>query len=261
MSEYKAGLHKKISAIFDGVPIPKSDSISPPPYVPAAGQSLALAPKPPVPTKQSSAQPPAKTPPQTQTQTSAPKSQQTAPPPSKAASPKPQKNSAAVIAGQSSLHKLFSQLKTKLLKPKQGVSFTRQKLMTILIPVLFVIFIFVFIRLFSAPAQKTAKPLKTAGADTPVVVPAEKISWKIPDLYPETLRDPMRLGSSTAASAQDSAIIIRGIVYSEDNPAVIIGTQVLHRGSKVSGATIVKISEDEAEFEMNGKKWTQKVQN
>jgi len=258
MSEHKAGLHKKISNIFDGVPIPKNDNTAAPPFTSAKNQAVAVAPQPPAPAQQPLVQPApaAKTAPQH----SAPKLQQTAAQPAKSASAKPQKTDAAPAgAAQSTVQKFVTQLKAKLFKSAPGASSVRQKLMTILVSVLFVIFILVFIRLFSTPARKTAKPanpLKTAS-----VVAAEKINWKIPDPWPQTLRDPMKLGSSSAASPENSAIIVRGIVFSEDNPAVIIGTQLMHQGDKVAGAVITKITEDSVEFEMNGKKWTQKVQH
>ena len=259
MPEYEAGLHKKISAIFDGVPIPNSDSIAPPPYVPDQNQALAVAPEPPAPAQQTSQQFSPPPPRETAPQPSVNKSQAPPPPSPKAASPKTQKTDAAAVAAQSTLNKLFTKLKTKLLKPKRGTISARQKVMTVLVPVLFVIFIFVFVRLFSAPARKPAGPPKAVKKDTAVA--ADKISWKVPAPWPETFRDPMKLVSATTASAENSDIVIRGIVYSDDNPAVIIGTQVLHQGAKVAGATVIKINEDEVEFEMNGKKWTQKVQH
>jgi hypothetical protein len=39
-----------------------------------------------------------------------------------------------------------------------------------------------------------------------------------------------------------------------------VGIEIVHVGSKVAGATVTKINKDDVEFEINGKKWTQKVQ-
>jgi hypothetical protein len=54
--------------------------------------------------------------------------------------------------------------------------------------------------------------------------------------------------------------IVKGILYSADNPAAIIGTQIVHAGDKISGATVVKINKGSVEFEMDGKKWEQNVE-
>jgi hypothetical protein len=254
MSEYKPGLHKKISAIFNGVPIPGADDASPPPYAPQKNQALAVA------EPQVSAQQPAPPPEKTAPQPSA-SVPQPAPSSAKPASQKQQKADAPAVAGQSPIQKFLTQLKARLFKSASGIGSVRQKMMIILVPVLFIIFIFVFVRLFSAPARKTAKPPKAVKTDTAAVVAAGKINWKIPDPWPETIRDPMKLGSSAVDSPENTAIVVRGIVYSEDNPAVIIGTQLMHQGDKVAGAAITKITEDNVEFETNGKKWTQKVQH
>ncbi|GAI39939.1 unnamed protein product, partial [marine sediment metagenome] len=57
-----------------------------------------------------------------------------------------------------------------------------------------------------------------------------------------------------------SGLIVKGIVYNEDNSSAVIGVQIVHEGDKVSGVTIIKINEKSVDFEMNGKRWTQKVQ-
>ena len=92
-----------------------------------------------------------------------------------------------------------------------------------------------------------------------VATSVRKIDWQVPALYPTTLRDPMQFGSATTAGAVLSEIVVKGIVYSKDNPSAVIGTQIVHEGEKISGATIIKINEDNIEFEMNGEKWMQKV--
>ena len=153
----------------------------------------------------------------------------------------------------------FEQIKNKLLAPKLGVSATRQKTMVILVPVLFIVFIFVFIRVFSTPSRAVATTAKLEPTDA-AASSNNKIDWQIPALYPATLRDPMQFGSVKTAETGTGRLVVKGIVYSEDKPAVVIGTEILREGEKVLGATIVKINTNSVEFEMNGKKWTQKVQ-
>jgi hypothetical protein len=157
-------------------------------------------------------------------------------------------------------------VKGKLLTPKEGVSPTKQKVMVVLIPVLFIVLIFVFIRVFSQP-RKVTGPKKPATAKASEAAADKNIEWKIPEPYPTTLRDPMQFGPAAAAQGNHadqiidtSGIVVKGIVYSEINPCAIISDKILHQGDKVSGVTIVKIHENSVEFEANGKKWTQKVQ-
>ncbi|MBA7657774.1 hypothetical protein ES703_65716 [subsurface metagenome] len=132
----------------------------------------------------------------------------------------------------------------------------------ILIPVLFIILIFVFIRVFSRPSRAVATAAKLEPSEA-VAASIHKIDWQIPALYPATLRDPMQFGSVIRHGRTQTGtgrLVVKGIVYSEDKPAVVIGTEIVREGDKVLGATIVKINKNSVEFEMNGKKWTQKVQ-
>jgi hypothetical protein len=69
----------------------------------------------------------------------------------------------------------------------------------------------------------------------------------------------MQAGVSAGSQGGNGGIVIKGIVYSE-RPAAVIGTQIVHQGDKVSGATVIKINENNVEFEMGDKKWTQEVQ-
>lgn len=86
-----------------------------------------------------------------------------------------------------------------------------------------------------------------------------KADRQVQEFYPTTLRDPMRFGSVTTHT-DTSGLIVKGIVYSKDNPSAVIGDQIVHEGDKVLDVTIIKINEDSVEFETNGEKWTQKVQ-
>jgi hypothetical protein len=240
MSKHKAGLQKEVSSIFDGVPMPKGNGAEQPPDAPTAEHPEYGAPSP--------------------LTSTMPKPQEPTKSPPKAAMPKQPKAYTTIkttrqIPGQ----QIFEQIKNKLLAPKPGVSATKQKAMVILVPVLFIVLIFVFIRVFSTPSRAMATTAKLEPIDA-VASSNGKIDWQIPALYPATLRDPMQFGSVTTAETGTGRLAVKGIVYSEDKPAVIIGTEIVCQGDKVLGATIVKINKNSVEFEMNGKKWTQKVQ-
>lgn len=245
MLKRRAGLHKEVSSIFDGVPIPKESGAEQPIIAPASEA-----------TSDVTAKPAATDLPTTPT----PKPQQPVSPPPKAAPPKQPKADAIIkIARQIPGQQIWEQIKNKLLAPKPGVSATRQKMMVVLVPALFIILIFVFIRVFSTPSRAVATTAKLEPIDA-VASSNNKIDWQIPVLYPATLRDPMQFGSVTTAETGTGRLVVKGIIYSEDKPAVVIGTEIVRQGDKVLGATIVKINKNSVEFEMNGKKWTQKVQ-
>ncbi len=165
----------------------------------------------------------------------------------------------------------WQQIRNKMFKPKPGVSTTKQKAMVVMMPLLFIVLIFMLFRggVFGTSAEHTeaseedpAPGVGTAGANT-------KIDWEIPEPYPTKLRDPMRLVPEETAQTEKTEqtetgktieIIVKSILYSEDNPSAVISGRIVHEGEKIRNASVIKISKDNVEFEMNGKRWTQKVQ-
>jgi len=92
------------------------------------------------------------------------------------------------------------------------------------------------------------------------VASPKDIDWQIPEPYPTTLRDPMQIGSTGTTAVQTSELVVKGIVYSEDNPSAVVGNEIVHEGEEVMGAIVVKINSDSVVFKMNDKEWTQKVE-
>ena len=154
----------------------------------------------------------------------------------------------------------------KLLKPEEGVSTAKQKVMLLLVPVLFVALIFVLLPLFKGPSHR--RPGAGNGSADSAARLGGEIDWEAPAPYPAGLRDPMQPGSTTtSANGTKKAgpgigvrLIVKGIVYSKENPAAVIGTQLVHEGDVISNATVVKINRDNVEFKMNGKRWMQRVE-
>lgn len=254
MARHRTGLHKKISSIFDGVPIPEEDG---------GGQVSSTATEEPanygppshltgttVKDQGPEASPPKAVP------TEEPKAPPKAPPEKKAV----EKPAAIKTARPAALEETVQRIKDKLFTPKAGVSPARQKMTVVLVPVLFIGMVFAFVKVLGGGPGKTTEPKIIKPSNAIAAAAADQIVWQIPPPYPTTLRDPMQFGSvSTATQGDIGNIIVKGIVYSEDDPSAIIGTEIVHEGSKVSGATVVKINKDSVEFEMNGKRWTQKV--
>ena len=260
MGKRSAGLHKRVWAIFDGVPLPKNDGAEQafaaptperPDYEgrPKGDKERLETPAPPI-----TAAPSHLTP-------TTPKAQEQQPvqlPPKAAPAKQPAANAAIKSLKQIPWQQKWEQIRSKLFASKQGVSDTRQKTMVILVPVLFIALIFVFSRVLSTPSHEIAKAQSFGPTGT--VGGSNKIDWQIPNPYPTALRDPMQFSSVATAQTWTSGLIIKGIVYSEDNSSAVIGEQIVHEGDEVLGVTIVKINEKSVDFEMNGKKWTQKVQ-
>lgn len=249
MSEYKAGLHKEVSAIFNGVSLPKSNGSQQSSAAPAPGHQDYSVPKSlvPEPPTQKLPAPSHMTPTKPKPQQSPPKAVQTE---------QPKADTAIKAAEQTAWQRALGQIKNKLFAPKPGVSTTKQRMMVILAPVLFIVLIFLFIRAFSTPSRR----ITGLGTSVPVKAVASsdsKIDWQFPQPYPTTLRDPMQFGQ---VASETGGLIVKGIVYSEDNPSAVIGSQIVHQGDKILDVVIMKINENSVEFEANGKKWMQSVQ-
>ncbi len=254
MSKNKAGLHKQVSSIFNGVPIPKEDKTE---------QSAPTATK----------EQPTYGPPSHLSGATLLPDQLTKSPPkaiptekSKEAEKKPAQVQAPVeikSSGPSALQQAIKRIKDKLFAPKPGVSPARQKAMVVLVPVMFIGMVLAFYKVLGGGEGETPGPNVITPSNNTTAAASSAIDWKIPELYPTTLRDPMQFKKEevtpTDTPKKTEEIIIKGIIFSEEDPSVIIGIDILHEGDKVSGATIVKINQNSVEFEMNGKKWTQKV--
>jgi hypothetical protein len=270
MEKRRPGLHKEISMIFDGVPIPKGKGAQQPPDAPKPAypnygptKAPAPAPKPPSPPPQAhTTYSPQK--PQTQPEnqkTINTKTTQSKPKPAKVgASAKKRHEKTLHNIGQNPLQRIFEQIKKRFLTPPPGVSPSRQITTVVSIPVLFIILVLLMGKNFIKPSASKANLNDTSLENTSA--PAkEKINWKIPEPYSADLRDPMKFGPVTQEKTQQmGGLIIKGIVYSTDNPCAVIGNQIVHTGETIFGATIVKIHADSVEFESNGERWTQKVQ-
>jgi len=154
----------------------------------------------------------------------------------------------------------FEQIKTRVLTPKPGVDPKRQKAMVIVVPVLVIVLVIMLSKMLSKPAVATAK---SSGFGSPVAAASNassaEINWQVPKPYPPTLRDPTIYGPRPSAG-ENSKLLIRGIVYSKDNPSAVIGTRIVRAGDKVAGVKVIKINQNSVEFECDGKRWTQQVQ-
>jgi hypothetical protein len=257
MPKNKAGLHKQVSSIFTGIPVPTKDK--------EADQATSTATK----------EPASYGPPSHLSGTTVKEALQSKLSPQKAIpteQPKAAEKKAAKVqkpvkiksSGPSALEQVVQRIKDRLFAPQAGVNPVRQKAMVVLVPVMFIGMVLAFYKMLGGGPGETTGPKVITPSNT-IAAASSTIDWKIPDLYPTTLRDPMQFKKAVVTPTDNNPdktdeIAVKGILYDEENPSVIIGIEILHEGDKVSGATIVKINEDSVEFEMNGKEWTQKVQ-
>ena len=251
MAKRKGGLHKQVSSIFGGVPIPAGDGEQPPPVNEPTSENPVPAPPKPVAPSHLTAKP------------SKPEQpEQPAQPQPKPAAPKQPK--AEVVAknanaGLNQLMEIWEKISAKLFAEKEGVDVKKQKMMAVVVPVLFIVLIFVFSKVLRSPSRGVAKP-NPAGPLNATAAVDKRQQWQIPEPYPESLRDVMQFNAADAASITRGLIAVRGIVYSKDNPSAVVSNEIVHEGDEIAGATVVKIYKDRVEFEMNDKTWIQKVE-
>jgi hypothetical protein len=92
------------------------------------------------------------------------------------------------------------------------------------------------------------------------------IDWQLPRKLPEPIRDIMSPDMSPGAKAaiaqrvQPQRLVVRGILYSADQPSAIIGTQIAKVGDEIMGARIIGITRHAVELEKDGRKWMQNVE-
>ncbi|MHC4739686.1 MAG: hypothetical protein ACYS9Y_12345 [Planctomycetota bacterium] len=253
MAEHNEGLQKRVSSIFSGVPIPKSSGTLQIPQQPAS-ENTGNEPAKPAYTHPESHNSPCAAVPAPQNQTDMPSELKPLP------NIQPSNYDINKNQIQIRLQNIWETIKDRLLAPKPGVSTSRQITTVVMIPVLFIIMIVVFTKLFYKPSTKKTEP--AASQPISVAVASDnKTDWQIPKPYPTGLRDPMQFGSSAAADTGTSGPIdLKGIAYSEDSPFAIIGSQIVKEGDKIFDATIIKINRDSVEFEINGARKILKVQ-
>ena len=248
MAKYKSELNKKISAIISGFLISRNNDTEQLPLVPEKEIQNNISPQQPVPKQPLS---PSLSP------------QQAANPSAGAVISKqpPAAGSAVKTSGRISQSQNSKQIKNKLSPAKSGVDSNKNKKMAILMGVLLFVLIFVIVRATKQFSPKTADARNSADANVGrgAGIAEKNINWRIPEVYPSTLRDPMQLNSSPAGQEDSGNLIVKGIMCSEDRPSAVIDDKIVHQGDKVSGATVVKINKNNVEFEMDGKKWTQEV--
>ncbi len=255
MAKDRIGLQKRISTIFTGVQVPKEENRQLH-SSPESGPAQYILPKPIPPSQQSLAGPGTERTGSSQTTHGrlAPVPQRIEP------SKRPKVKSVPKVRRQPGWQTVLQKIQARILAPKPGVDPRRQKLMVAVIPALVIVLAVVLFQVFKSPNAGGAGKQAGLGPLGGKSVADGKVDWKIPPPYPSTMRDPMQFGRSTQQADEGMRPVIRGIVYSEENPSAIIGQDIVFEGGTVMGATVVKINPDSVEFAKGDEKWTQEVE-
>ncbi|MBN1974826.1 MAG: hypothetical protein JW787_14395 [Sedimentisphaerales bacterium] len=160
-------------------------------------------------------------------------------------------------------------IKSKLFHGKSNAEGKRQKIMMVMIPILFVVMVFLFRQVLSKPPQSTEGNTNENDAVAGVNKSSYgEIEWQIPDPLPLKIRNSSASEQNTSDNPGDETITgniengimyVQSILYSNDNPSVVIGNKIIYLNQKVNGAAVVEIHKDYIVFEKDGKRWTQKV--
>ncbi len=95
------------------------------------------------------------------------------------------------------------------------------------------------------------------------------ITWELPPLYRIGGRDPMQLAASSdtepgyvaAPAPSRTPLVLRGILYTPEKPVAMIGSSLAFEGQRIGLVKVVRIERDSVEFEMDGRRWLQKIVN
>ncbi len=253
MSRYKPGLHKKVSSIFDGVPLQAQ----------GRGNNEAEKQEPLVE--------------QSQEQTTPGQKQQTKvqEPVKKLYKDIAEKPYETFDEFDNSLKgrclRLYQSLKGKFLPSEPGANHARQIASIILIPALSIVLIFVLVRVLGSNSAGKRRTTKVA-ASSSTTKNSRAIDWKLPQPYSAQIRDPMKRGASTsqwsassnntgsnAWLSNDGQIVLSGIVHGKDKANAIVGMQIVREGDKLGDVMVVKINKSSVEFERNGQQKILKV--
>jgi hypothetical protein len=159
---------------------------------------------------------------------------------------------------------LWTTIKFKVLGDSKKGADPRQKKALILVVGLVVVLVIVLRFALGSGMSGAKAALKKTGtteASSSNLQSANIENWQKPEIYPLSLRDPMKPSSnaSTSNGLFEGEVTVRGIVYSSDKPSAIIADQIVSEGDIILGVKILKIGKDFVAFEKDGKRWQQQV--
>ena len=259
MDKRKAGLHRKVSSIFDGVPVQKGGDAAGPdanrPSPPTGSDDVRL-------------------------QGSEASRYDVAHKPT-LAERLMGRGGGKVPSPQSVVARGAGKTEFKLSGKIPGVSDAKRKMLIALLPILLIVLcVALYPTLYPASRlAKTITDLAGVDLDGPGQMGAMNnlVVWEVPPAYPGQLRDPMDVRTAEERVAADAKledvagdgetlvddveaeeidvgkdIRIRSIYFSQEGKSIVVGEEILYEGDVFAEATVLKITEAEVEFERNG---------
>ena len=261
----KSGLHKQISSIFDGVPVPTNSALLEDAEVLEELMEPATLDAPETDTRQETLP---------QTSGSSLVKRLTANPSECECDPipvvqvgRPMPLSKSKTVSRSGIKPGFSTQIKKAISGSHSSLDPHQKKMGVLVGILSIAFgVVMFITLGGVGKTQAVAADATSGNQTIQMPKKTAEEWKRPDPLPQDLRNataPAVTHSGTEQAEPTSeaqTLIVKGIVFSKNKPSAIINNQILSEGQTFDGVKIIKITKETVEFEANEKRWTQFVQ-
>ncbi len=161
---------------------------------------------------------------------------------------------------------LRHRMKTRLVAMKPSVTAARKKAMVVLLPALVIVMVFAFSRVLTTTPQETGAATKMSTPVTEEGNSDSDIGWQIPQPLSAAMTDPVELPDPEPEPVQDEdqsdsaeTLKIRGIVFSKNKPSAVIGNRIVYVGDKIGDVTIVQVNKDSVVFEKAGERWIQKI--
>jgi hypothetical protein len=169
-------------------------------------------------------------------------------------------------------YKAVSHPKSKARQTTADAHQKRQKVMLIIFIFFSILLVFLIYNPLksSTPVDASSGSNEAAKIDmSPVAgAAASVINWPAPPDYPQDIHDPMVAAAAGVKQVdvvlQPDKPVVRGITYSEDRPLAIIGTVLVGENQEIEGYDgyiVIKINKDSVEFEKDGQRWVQQVEN
>jgi len=169
--------------------------------------------------------------------------------------------------GKSIFQRMASGVSERYFKGLDPADLRRQLMAACLIPVLAIGLILLLMKNMATPGSTASPAAVTALSTTQnIAASSSQVQWQRPDALPESLPDPM--GNSTRRRVvgqgelvdAEGQVKVKGLLYSEDRPAALIGTDVYYVGDAIGDIEIVKITRDNIGFKSaDGREWQQTV--
>lgn len=144
-----------------------------------------------------------------------------------------------------------------------------RKILVVSTAVLAIVMVLVYRYSFNSTPQETKASTNVRPPVLEVAAAGNEINWQVPERLPVLMMDskeePEQKDTQNAEPEQSTeeagTMDLRSILFSIPNPSAVIGTRIVHVGDKIDDVTVVDIARGHVEFEKAGRVWRQNVRN